>query len=208
MTAKLVLMVEGPDDEHVVKNICGQRQLGKIEIIHPYGGKDPLIEGIGVRLKESDIRALGIILDADTDLHARWQAVAFRLSAAGYTDVPATPAPEGTVIESPADSLLPRVGVWLMPDNQTPGILEDFLHFLVPVGDSLLAHVDQAIASIPIGQRRFSDLREAKARIHTWLAWQKDPGKPFGQAISALYLDPNLPAANIFAGWLQRTFFS
>lgn len=208
MMAKQVLMVEGPDDAHVVKHICGQRQLGKIENIHPYGGKDSLIEGIGVRLKESDIGALGIILDADTDLHARWQAVAFRLNAAGYTDVPATPAPEGTVIETPADSLLPRVGVWLMPDNQTPGILEDFLQFLVPAGDGLLTLVDQAIAGIPIGQRRFSDVREAKARLHTWLAWQKEPGKPFGQAISARYLDPNLPAANIFAGWLQRTFFS
>lgn len=208
MGAKLVLMVEGPDDEHVVKNICGQRQPGKIENIHPYGGKDPLIDSIGVRLKESDIGALGIILDADTDLHARWQAVVFRLREAGYNDVPATPAPEGTIIESPADSLLPRVGIWLMPDNQTPGILEDFLHFLVPAGDGLLALVDKAIASIPISQRRFSDLREPKARIHTWLAWQKEPGKPFGQAISARYLDPNLPAANIFAGWLQRTFFS
>ncbi len=207
VTAKRVLMVEGPDDEHVVKNICGQRQLGKIQYIHPYGGKDPLIEGIGVRLKESDIGALGIILDADTDLHARWQAVAYRLSVAGYTDVPATPVPEGTVIESPTDSLLPRVGVWLMPDNQLPGILEDFLRFLVPAGDRLLAHVDQALITIPAGERRFPEVRVAKARIHTWLAWQEEPGKPFGQAISARYLDPSLPAANLFAGWLQRTFF-
>lgn len=206
VTAKCVLMVEGPDDEHVVKNICGQRQLGKTLDIKPYGGKDPLIEGIGVRLKESDIGALGITLDADTDLHARWQAVAFRLGAAGYTEVPATPAPEGTVIESPADSLLPRVGVWLMPDNQLPGILKDFLRFLVPAGDCLLAHVDQALISIPAGERRFPEVRAAKARIHTWLAWQEEPGKPFGQAISARYLDPSLPAANLFAGWLQRTF--
>lgn len=208
MATKSVLMVEGSDDEHVVKHICGQRRLGKIENIHAYGGKDPLIQGIGVRLKESDIGALGIILDADTDLHARWQAVAFRLKEGGYSDVPAAPAPEGTVIESPADSLLPRVGVWIMPDNQVPGILEDFLRFLVPSADGLLAHADQAIASIPAGQRRFSDLSEPKARIHTWLAWQEEPGKPFGQAISARYLDPTLPAANIFAGWLHRTFFS
>ncbi|MBK8637651.1 MAG: hypothetical protein IPN92_04960 [Chromatiaceae bacterium] len=208
MTGKRVLMVEGPDDEHVVKHICGQRQLGKIETIHPYGGKDPLIEGINVRLKESDIGVLGIILDADTDLQARWQAVVFRLSAAGYSDVPAAPAPEGTIIESPADSLLPRVGVWLMPDNQEPGILEDFLRFLVPEGDSLLAHVEQSIDSIPLDQIKFPELRKPKARIHTWLAWQEEPGKPFGQAISARYLDPNLPAANTFASWLQRTFFS
>jgi len=44
MTGKRVLMVEGPDDEHVVKNLCGARNLGKIDHVHPYGGKDPLIE--------------------------------------------------------------------------------------------------------------------------------------------------------------------
>ena len=111
MTSKHVLMVEGPDDEHVVKHICDQRNLGTIEKIQPYGGKNPLIESIGVRLKESDIAVLGIILDADTDLQARWQAVSSRLSTAGYSNIPATPSPEGTVIESPADSLLPKVGI-------------------------------------------------------------------------------------------------
>jgi hypothetical protein len=73
-------MVEGPDDEHVVKHICAQRQLGEIDKIQPYGGKDRLIEGITVRLLESDIEALGILLDADEDLHARWQAVASRFA--------------------------------------------------------------------------------------------------------------------------------
>jgi len=208
MAAKRVLMVEGPDDEHVVKHICGVRQLGKIEIIHPYGGKDPLLEGVGARLKESDITALGIILDADTDLHASWQAIAARLNQAGYPDVPETPSAVGTVVEAPADSLLPRVGIWLMPDNQVPGILEDFLRFLVPAGDPLFAHVEQSLDSIPPGLCRFTDLKKPKARIHTWLAWQEEPGKPFGQAISASYLDPNLPVANSFAIWLQQTFFA
>jgi len=209
MTGKRVLMVEGTDDEHVVKHICGQRRLGTIDNIHRYGGKDSLlIEGIEVRLKESDIEVLGIILDADTDLQARWQAVSSRLSKAGYGSLPAIPAPDGTIIESPADSLLPRVGIWLMPDNQIPGILEDFLRFLVPDGDGLWVHVEQSIASIPSAHLRFSDPKKPKAWIHTWLAWQEEPGKPLGQAISARYLDSSLPVANVFAGWLQRTFFS
>lgn len=59
MDGKHVLMVEGPDDEHVVKNICGTKGLGKIETIHAYGGKEPLLDGIAARLKESDITALG-----------------------------------------------------------------------------------------------------------------------------------------------------
>lgn len=208
MAAKRVLMVEGPDDEHVVKHICGGRGLGRIETIHPYGGKDPLLEGIGARLKESDITTLGIILDADTDLQARWQAVVDRLNQAGYADTPDAPSPSGTVIPAPANSLLPRVGIWLMPDNRLPGILEDFLRFLVPAGDPLFAHVEQSLDSIPPGVCRFSEPKKPKARIHTWLAWQEEPGKPLGQAISARYLDPNLPAGDVFAAWLQRTFFA
>lgn len=207
MASKRVLMVEGTDDEHVVKHICGKRQLGTIETIHPYGGKDPLLESIGTRLKESDISALGLILDADTDLQARWQAVTDRLNTSGYNNIPGIPSHEGTVIAPPLNSLLPKVGIWLMPDNRLPGILEDFLLFLVPNGDALLDHANHAIDSIPAGRRRFDDLKKSKARIHTWLAWQEEPGKPFGQAITARYLDPNLPAADAFSRWLQRTFF-
>ena len=29
-----------------------------------------------------------------------------------------------------------------------------------------------------------------------------------GQAITARYLDPKLPAADVFASWLQQTFFA
>jgi hypothetical protein len=59
---------------------------------------------------------------------------------------------------------------------------------------------------IPPGQRSDStDSKKPKARIHTWLAWQDEPGKPLGQAISAHgTLTPDLPAANVFAGWLDR----
>lgn len=207
MPGKQVLMVEGNDDEHVVKHICGQRGLGTIGKIQPYGGKDALIDAIGVRLKESDIEALGLILDADTDLHARWQAIADRLNQAGYASVPATPLANGTVVNPPTDSLLPKVGVWLMPDNTVPGILEDFLRFLVPNGDTLIGHVDQAINGLP-QPTRFSESKRPKAVIHTWLSWQADPGKPLGLAITARYLDASLPSADHFADWLRRTFFN
>ena len=206
MTGKRVLMVEGPDDEHAVKNICGQRQLGIIENIHPYGGKDPLMDGIGVRLKESDIGVLGIILDADTDLHARWQTVSSRLSQAGYRGVPAAPAHDGTIIEAPTDSLLPKVGIWLMPDNQVPGILEDFLRFLVPPGDGLLAHVDLSIDSIQPEQRKFTDMKKSKARIHTWLAWQDPPGNPLGRALTMRIFNPDSNSAAPFIAWFKKLY--
>ena len=208
MASKTVLMVEGKDDEHVIKHVCGARQLGRIDVIREYGGIDNLLEAIGPRLKESDVVALGIIVDADTDVAARWQAISRHLANAGYVGVPQFPERAGTVLERPNNSLLPRVGIWLMPDNQLTGLLEDFLAFLVPPGDALFEHVGLSMDSIPEGARRFDDLAMAKAKIHTWLAWQSEPGKPLGQAISARYLDANLPGADLFVSWLNRTFFA
>jgi hypothetical protein len=210
MTSKRVLMVEGPDDEHVVKHICGQHQLGNIDEIKPYDGKQTLLDAIPVRLKGSDILALGILLDADTDLMATWQGILDRLRSAGYKTVPDKPIPEGTVINAPLESLLPKIGVWLMPDNQMSGILENFLHFLIPVDEentALRKYAENAIQNIP-GNRRFTDLKRPKALIHTWLAWQEEPGKPLGIAVKARYLDSQLPVGQQFANWLRRTFFT
>ena len=204
-TGKRVLWVEGRDDEHVVKSICGWLGLGKIDHIESQEGKDPLLETLPIKLKESDLMVLGIILDADTDLHARWRALADRLRAAGYGAIREWPDPQGTVLYPPQGSLLPRLGIWLMPDNRVPGILEDFLRFLIPAHDALLPHAEQALATLP--DTRFEPLKRPKVLMHTWLAWQEEPGKPYGQAITARYLDATLPAGAAFAAWLQRVFF-
>jgi len=45
-----------------------------------------------------------------------------------------------------------------------------------------------------------------KAEIHTWLAWQVQPDKALGTAITARYLDPDVPEVTIFMGWLRRLF--
>ncbi len=208
MTPKTVLMVEGKDDEHVVMHICGTRSLGKIDSIKQYGGKDPLLDAIGARLKQSDLHALGILMDADQDVSARWDAISSRLRSAGYTNTPVQPDLSGTVLESPPGLFLPRVGVWLMPDNKLTGIMEDFLAFLVAPGDPLLNHVEKSMQEIPHGICRFDNLNKAKAKIHTWLAWQSEPGKPLGQAISSKYLDAGLPSADVFSNWLRRMFFT
>lgn len=207
MAKGLVLMVEGTDDEHVVKNICGVRKLGMIDNIVSYGGKDPLLDALGVRLKESEVRCLGVLLDADEDATARWQAVAHRLIEAGYEDVPQAPVHGGAIVLAPGEALLPKVGVWLMPDNAQAGILEDFLAHLVPAGDNLLPIAKQTVDQLP-QPNRFPALRKSKAVAHTWLAWQEEPGRPFGQAIMARYLDATSPSADEFAEWLSATFFA
>jgi hypothetical protein len=201
-------MVEGKDDEEVVKHLCGYFELGKIEKIHQCDGVNQLLKDFAVRIKESDIATLGVMLDADANVRTRWQSVTKPLKDAGYKDIPTNPEDGGTIIPPPPNNtLLPRVGIWLMPNNREPGILEDFLRSLIPTKDVLLAHAEKSIEEIPPGEKLFSPAKQTKALIHTWLSWQEEPGKPFGLAIKARYLKSGSPVGLAFSKWLKNLFF-
>jgi hypothetical protein len=110
---------------------------------------------------------------------------------------------EGTIIE---ESLLPIAGIWLMPNNQLPGMLEDFVGFLVPQGDPLWNRAGECLNGIPAEHRRFYDVNRSKAHIHTWLAWQDEPGTPLGSAITKRYLDADAAHAKLLMDWVRRLF--
>ena len=206
MANRKVLLVEGPDDEYALGALSRGRGFPDFDEIKPHGGADELLRAIPVTLSLSEEGdTFGIVIDADTDLAARWQSIRYRALAAGYQEVPDQPEPEGTILIPPPNSRLPRLGIWIMPNNRTNGILENFLEFLVPDGDDLLDYAKSCVENLP--SRRFIDNDMLKALIHTWLAWQSDPGKPYGTAITARFLDPNVPEADVLAGWLERLFF-
>ena len=89
-----------------------------------------------------------------------------------------------------------------MPNNQHCGKLEDFLISLVPNQDTLLTHATEVVEHLP--DKRFSDKDQVKAIMHTWLAWQQSPGRPYGIAIRASFLDAEAPAADALVAWLGR----
>lgn len=204
---KRVLLVEGNDDEHVFKALFGRAGLSHIEEIRQYGGYQSLIEALPVRLLESEVNSLGIVVDADIDPVARWASVSDRLKRAGYLGISETPPEAGLVVEPPTGALLPRVGVWMMPDNRLPGILESFLSYLVPEGDPLFAHACESIEQIHPSDRLFRSVDIPKARMHTWLAWQEEPGKPLGQSITRNVLRSESRAAAQVIEWLRVLFF-
>lgn len=195
-----VLVVEGPDDQHVIWNLCVRHDLPETFKVIAANGDGEVLKLLRVQPKASDLERLAVILDADTDLDLRWAEVRNALVAIGYRDVPERPSAGGTVVRGP--NLAPT-GVWLMPDNRLPGMLEDFLAFLVPTGDALLPLVDAFLDGIPDPARRFAAKDRAKARIHAWLAAQEQPGKPLGLAIKARYLDAQADAVAPFLAWLR-----
>jgi len=122
------LLVEGKNDLHVILALCQKFNVVEnftIEIAGvDSGGVDELLLSIPIRLKIARLRALGIVIDADQNSQGRWNAVRQRLIDFDYQHVPERPNPEGTIIQ---DDSKPRVGVWLMPNNELPGMLEDFV---------------------------------------------------------------------------------
>lgn len=199
------LLVEGKNDQHVIWALCQQYQLPQtFDVLIPgEGGVEALLADIPARLDESGLQALGIVLDADEDVHAQWQRVRSRLQEAGY-HVPTQAVQEGFITSAPDR---PRIGVWVMPDNQLPGMLEDFVGYLIPQKDRLKPIAEKTLQSI--GKKKLILYRltyHSKALIHTWLAWQETPGMPMGQAITARVLQHNHAVANRFVNWLQRLF--
>ncbi len=154
----------------------------------------------------SELEKIGIVVDADLDIQARWESLANRLQELDYENVPVTPTPDGIILQNKGERV--PIGVWIMPDNQIPqGILEHFLKMLVPEErTSLLQKAVETVESIPEDERLFSDVKIAKAEIHTYLAWQSRPGLPFGVAIREKYLTVDSPEAQKFVNWLNRLF--
>jgi hypothetical protein len=209
--ADAYLLVEGKNDQHVVWALCQQHHVPEtftVESIDQYisqeRGVEQLLNSIPVRLKAARLHTLGIVLDADTDVPSRWQAVCGRLVQAGYHDLPESPTPEGSIIIQPGK---PKVGVWLMPDNQLPGMLENFAANLIADDDALAGKARMILDQIEAENlRRYSLIQRPKAFIHTWLAWQATPGQPIGQAITAKILYHDRALANRFINWLLRLF--
>lgn len=166
------LLVEGKNDVHVIKNLWKRHGLLERFTIIPVGqedgGVEQLLESIPVRLKTARLSSLGIVLDADTNAQNRWQAICTCLQKAGYTNLPPDPQNTGTIIVQAGK---PKVGVWIMPDNQLPGMPENFVINLIPSDDRLFAMATSTLNSIEAQNlQKYALTHHAKALIHTWLA--------------------------------------
>lgn len=86
------LLVEGNDDQHVVWALCKKFDIPETFDVIDCEGIDKLNEQIPVRLKQSGIDTLGIIIDADREIKNRWTSLKGLLSSQGFN--PTTPFAE------------------------------------------------------------------------------------------------------------------
>ena len=200
-----ILMVEGRNDKHVVIHVSNRHQPMPSFCISDKDNIDQLLNAISLEVREPGRQALGILVDANDNLTARWNAVANRLRRVGYQP-PAFPDPAGTVISgNPHIPARPRIGIWLMPDNTSPGELEDFVAQMIPGEDPVWPLSQQYIEGIPVADRKFAEHKTLRAQIHAWLAARKDP-RQMGLAIRACDLDVDGPLCQKFVAWLTNLF--
>ena len=146
-----------------------------------------------------------VVLDADLSAEDRWASVEQALTLAGYQPPPA-PSPGGTILRS-ATRDDRCAGVWLMPDNQSKGKLEDFLAQLIPAGDPCWPWAQKATEDARVRHAApFAEKGRIKAEIHTWLAWREAPGQPFGTAITARAFAHDGALALSFVAWMKALF--
>ena len=194
-----VLLVEGQDDKHVVRHLRLKNGLDAKICIRDKKSIHQLLPAIGPEVKAPGLDTLGIMADANADLTARWSAISNRLREANI-EAPDLPSPEGTIIPG-----TPRVGIWLMPDNQSSGELEDFVQTMIPAGDPVWPRSRRYIDGIPDESRKFIPKKKSRAELYAWLATRKDP-KLMGTAIGAEDLRIDGALCTSFAAWMQRLF--
>jgi hypothetical protein len=197
------LLVEGNDDQHVIWALCNQFSIIERFDVIDCGGIENLIDQIPIRLKQSNIETIGIIIDADSDLQLRWRNLKQLLNAQGFV-LPEL-LPENGLILSQFENI--SIGIWIMPDNNLNGMLEDFIQFLVPPDDSLFPIILENLNEIERKQlNKYKQLHKSKAIIHSWLSVQDDPGTPLGLSITKKYLTTDNNTCKKLIDWLNNLF--
>jgi hypothetical protein len=205
------LLVEGQDDLYAIVQLMaahvnwGSKPQDWPVHIEPYGGVEKILASgsISVELKSPKIDTLGIVIDADEDLAARWR----RLRSLCESAVPPLPSdlPSNGLITQTNDGK--RLGIWIMPDNVSRGMLETFLKFLVPEPEEpIWVRAQEAVSHAIAGGAKCRPLHVDKSNIYTWMAWQDPPGQSLGTALLSRVLDARAPHAVPFVTWFRNLF--
>jgi len=205
------LLVESRDDFAAIRRLMstyvpwGEKEADWPVKIQEAGSVEKLLDegSIPVLLKSNESRTLGVVLDANDKLETRWSQIRTRCVAV-FPNCPGRCPREGLVLANQENR---RFGVWIMPDNESHGMLETFLMHLVPPPlVPLRTFAETAVNEARSRGAQFREPHRDKAVIHTWLAWQDPPGRPFGVALANRILDPDSSVAGPFVSWFRGLF--
>jgi hypothetical protein len=206
-----ILLVEGDEEKRVIPYlmdehvIWGDKEDEWVAEIRSYGGIEDLLDpgNIEAAVRVIGRKAVGIVVDADDQFDSRWQRV--RNCCLGIAaDFPENLPLEGLVHENEQGL---RIGVWIMPDDQSRGMLETFLrHLIVPSHAALWGFAQESCTQSRDHGAPYTDPHRDKADIHTFLAWLDPPGRSLHVSVLSRALDGRLPLGEQFAQWFINLY--
>lgn len=202
------LLVEGSDDLYALlalmrRSLHPSPRPAWFPHVHAAGGWTEVRKVLALELKNGVRSNLAVVADADESATSRWASLAEILTTAGF-QLPAVLPPTGLVLDAVPERSLPRLGVWLMPDNGSAGALEAFLLPLRSGPPALASHADASTAAAVEHGAAFKDMD--KAKLHCWLAWRAEPGQPLGTSGKGGAFRGDDPSLRRFLTWFQSVF--
>jgi hypothetical protein len=190
-----VLVVEGREEELFFGALIKHLGLGNIQTI-PIGGKGqlpPKLKALAASPRFSEVISLGIVRDANADPDAAFQSVRDALQTVNL------PAPDRPLMFVDGR---PRVGVLILPELGTPGMLEDLCLRAVAQDPAMLC-VEQYFKCL---QQEGLSLANnmSKAKVQVFLAARPKAGLRLGEAAQAGYWPWNENAFEQVRDFLQR----
>jgi hypothetical protein len=191
-----LLLGEGKEEVRFFNALLAELRITDVQAVE-YGGKNQLkdyVEALAQTPVSGFTRlvSLAVTRDADTDARAAFASVGSALANAGL----AVPGSHGLLAGTN-----PQVGVWILPDGSTPGMLEDLCLAAVQT-DPALQCVDEYFQCVQKRAGRQPN-NMAKARLHAWLASQTEPDKRLGEAAEKRYWPWNSTAFQPLIKFLQ-----
>ncbi|MGI0480859.1 DUF3226 domain-containing protein [Geminocystis sp. CENA526] len=214
-----ILLVEGDSDKRVIPEFVEKNGINwetsekqPIVFIKSANGEDKLLDIniIKTELKKSRLQNLGIVIDADNEPKNRI------ISINNICNLLKEDSDFGLSNNLTQDGFIFRLnsgikfGIWIMPDNQNQGMLETFLSYLItennPQNNLLWQYTKQVVQEAKKRGATYKDVHLDKAQIHTWLAWQDEPGRQLHDAIKFKILNPQHPKGQSFFRWFKQLY--
>jgi hypothetical protein len=193
-----LLVVEGVDELNFFQSLIRHTGISGIQVL-PIGGKAKLQDKLKL-LKSSPnfeaVMTIGVVRDSDNDPESAFKSVRSALRNAGLS------VPKRVLTFSDGD---PRIMVMVMPPNKegTNHMLEDLCLEAVK-DDPAMRCVDQYIECLKEQNITHTDNRTAKARLHAFLASQREPDLRLGEAAQAGYWPWDQPTFDPVKGFLRQ----
>ena len=219
INASYVLLVEGDDDKYFFNKICATFNPSpniKVAVPKDFNGqnsKGGVLESLPPLLKQladGSLSKLAVIVDADYEeqhglgYQRTLQKITTLLIQQDFVLIQNTENHEpGLVFENGPE--LANFGLWVMPNNQDSGMLEDFVKACIKTDElSLFEHATQVVHAI--SEPKFKPHLYAKAEVATWLAWQKQPGHGLYCAVKDNLLNTDHALFQEMEQWLKKIF--